>query len=73
MIDWYPRCCPQCSLRFDTPHELMRHHTHSGHEPPPFCAACQCMVDSGGDGPDGCRCVDNATLQNPHTHRFVSA
>jgi hypothetical protein len=51
----------------------MAHHISSGHEPPPFCATCQTLVASGGDGIDGCNCLDRATLQNPRAHRFVSA
>lgn len=68
--DWYPRHCPQCAERCESPHDMMRHHFATGHEPPPFCAACQSMVDTGGAGQDGCSCEDGATLQNPKQHRF---
>lgn len=73
MNDWYPRCCPQCSLRFSDVSSLMSHHLHSGHEPPPFCVACHSLVASGGGGPDGCGCPDGAHLQNPRLHRFEPA
>lgn len=73
MNNWYPRHCPNCGDLAAGCDAAMAHHIDTGHEPPPFCAACSCMVDSGGDGPDGCACLGEATLQNPHQHRFAPA